>query len=215
MIVLMKRESVLILEFMKEVMQTLMAGLPDVRLATDATTNKLIALARPSEHRTIVETLKEIGGTMTGKPIRVGATFDPGDEFDRNPWVTAIAVTEVSTIIPEPATLVIWTLLAGLGIDAGSGVISGTPTTAGFGDVLARSVSAARPTSRPWSPTAAPVCTLTRRKLAAVAAHSPRPARASLRSTFTPIFAPATDSWTRRRAKAIEATVSGGTRPAK
>lgn len=29
----------------------------------------------------IVATLKEVGREMTGKPIRVGATFDPGDEF--------------------------------------------------------------------------------------------------------------------------------------
>lgn len=31
--------------------------------------------------RKIVATLKAVGGVMTGKPIRVGATFDPGDEF--------------------------------------------------------------------------------------------------------------------------------------
>jgi hypothetical protein len=29
----------------------------------------------------IVDTLKETGSSMIGKPIRVGATFDPGDEF--------------------------------------------------------------------------------------------------------------------------------------
>ncbi len=44
------------------VMQTLMAGLPDVRLAVDEVTKKLVALARPSEHRTIVETLKQLEG---------------------------------------------------------------------------------------------------------------------------------------------------------
>jgi type II secretory pathway component GspD/PulD (secretin) len=45
-----------------EVMRTLMAGLPDVRLAIDPVTNKLIALARPSEHRTIIATLKQLEG---------------------------------------------------------------------------------------------------------------------------------------------------------
>ena len=44
------------------VMQTLLAGLPDVRLALDPKTNKIIALARPSEHRTIVETIKQLEG---------------------------------------------------------------------------------------------------------------------------------------------------------
>ncbi len=31
--------------------------------------------------RKIVAMLKAVGGSMTGKPIRIGATFDPGDEF--------------------------------------------------------------------------------------------------------------------------------------
>ncbi len=34
----------------------------------------------------IVETLKKVGREMTGKPIRVGATFDPGDEFAISPF---------------------------------------------------------------------------------------------------------------------------------
>ncbi|MFV1964359.1 MAG: secretin N-terminal domain-containing protein, partial [Pirellulaceae bacterium] len=45
-----------------QVMQTLLAGLPDVRLAVDPGTNKLIALARPAEHQTIIETLKNLEG---------------------------------------------------------------------------------------------------------------------------------------------------------
>jgi len=44
------------------VLQTLMAGLPDVRLALDPSSNKLIAFARPSDHRTIVETLAKLEG---------------------------------------------------------------------------------------------------------------------------------------------------------
>jgi hypothetical protein len=40
------------------VMQTLLAGLPDVRMSLDTKTNKIIALARPSEHRTIQETIR-------------------------------------------------------------------------------------------------------------------------------------------------------------
>ena len=44
------------------VVQTLLAGLPDVRLSVDPVTNKLIALARPAEHRTIMETLRMLEG---------------------------------------------------------------------------------------------------------------------------------------------------------
>ncbi|MHB9077419.1 MAG: secretin N-terminal domain-containing protein [Pirellulaceae bacterium] len=44
------------------VMQTLLAGLPDVRMSLDAKTSKIIALARPSEHRTIQETIKQLEG---------------------------------------------------------------------------------------------------------------------------------------------------------
>ncbi len=44
------------------VLQTLLAGLPDVRLSLDLKTNKIIALARPSEHKTIIETIKQLEG---------------------------------------------------------------------------------------------------------------------------------------------------------
>ncbi len=43
-----------------QVMQTLLAGSPGVRLATDAKTGNLIALARPSEHATIRATLEQM-----------------------------------------------------------------------------------------------------------------------------------------------------------
>ncbi|MEQ8556013.1 MAG: hypothetical protein RIC06_21900 [Cyclobacteriaceae bacterium] len=36
--------------------------------------------------KTIVNTLKATGEKMTGKPIRVGATFDPGPEFAKSPF---------------------------------------------------------------------------------------------------------------------------------
>ena len=44
------------------VLQTLLAGSPDVRLSLDDKTKKIIALARPSEHRTIQETIKQLEG---------------------------------------------------------------------------------------------------------------------------------------------------------
>jgi len=34
----------------------------------------------------IVATLKEVGAEVAGKPVRVGATFDPGPEFARSPF---------------------------------------------------------------------------------------------------------------------------------
>ncbi len=49
-------------ETVHAVLSTLLAGLPDVRLAVDKTNRKLIALARPSEHKTIVETLRQLEG---------------------------------------------------------------------------------------------------------------------------------------------------------
>ncbi|MDA1051631.1 MAG: general secretion pathway protein [Planctomycetota bacterium] len=49
-------------EQVHQVLSTLLAGLPDVRLAIDPVTNKLIALARPTEHATIVATLKQLEG---------------------------------------------------------------------------------------------------------------------------------------------------------
>ena len=42
------------------VMQTLLEGLPDVRLTVDAKTGNLVALARPSQHKTIKATLDQL-----------------------------------------------------------------------------------------------------------------------------------------------------------
>ena len=59
------------------VMQTLLAGLPDVRLALEPTSNKLIALARPSEHRTIVETLRQLEGDVEQVEVIQLRKMDP------------------------------------------------------------------------------------------------------------------------------------------
>ena len=45
-----------------DVLQTLMAGLPEVRLATDPRTKNIVAMARPSEHELIRKTLAELSG---------------------------------------------------------------------------------------------------------------------------------------------------------
>ena len=45
-----------------QVMQTLLAGQPEARLALDPQTNKLIAMARPADHATIRATLAEMEG---------------------------------------------------------------------------------------------------------------------------------------------------------
>lgn len=60
-----------------QVMQTLLAGLPDVRLAVDPVTNKLIVLARPLEHRTILETLKQLEGTADQLKVIQLRLMDP------------------------------------------------------------------------------------------------------------------------------------------
>jgi hypothetical protein len=51
------------------VVQTLLANLPGVRLDVDATSGKLVALARPSEHEVIEETLQQLAGQ--GKKFEV------------------------------------------------------------------------------------------------------------------------------------------------
>lgn len=59
------------------VMQTLLAGLPDVRLALEPQSNKLIALARPSEHRTIVGALKQLEGDVEQVEVIQLRKMDP------------------------------------------------------------------------------------------------------------------------------------------
>jgi len=60
-----------------DVLQTLLAGLPDVRLALDPTTNKIIALARPAEHETIVSTIRELEGDVPVFEVISLKTLDP------------------------------------------------------------------------------------------------------------------------------------------
>ena len=59
------------------VMQTLLAGLPDVRLTIDPATNNLIALARPAEHRTITATLKQLEGATENVEVIQLRKMDP------------------------------------------------------------------------------------------------------------------------------------------
>jgi hypothetical protein len=83
--------------------------------------------------------------------------------------------------------------------------------TAGVSRARWRSVSYARPATMPWSVIAAPTWTFTRTNSAPVTAAMPSAARASLRSTFTPIGAPGAADFTARTHTARLAIVSGGT----
>ncbi|WP_197442697.1 secretin N-terminal domain-containing protein [Lignipirellula cremea] len=60
-----------------QVMQTLLAGLPDVRLATDPKTGNLVALARPSEHATIRATLEQMQRDQSQVEVIQLRTVDP------------------------------------------------------------------------------------------------------------------------------------------
>lgn len=59
------------------VLQTLLAGLPDVRLDIDTANRKLIALARPTEHKTIQATLQELEGEAPQADIIPLNRLDP------------------------------------------------------------------------------------------------------------------------------------------
>lgn len=61
----------------RQVMETLLQGLPDVRMAIDPLTNKLILLARPSEHRTVIETLKQLEGEAEQIGVITLRRWDP------------------------------------------------------------------------------------------------------------------------------------------
>ena len=60
-----------------EVLQTMLEGLPDVRMALDPATNKLIAYARPSEHQTIKATIDELEGEVPQFEVISLQTIDP------------------------------------------------------------------------------------------------------------------------------------------
>ena len=70
-----------------QVMQTLLAGSPGVRLATDAKTGNLIALARPSEHATIRATLEQMRQQGTRLEVIPLRRLDP--------QVAATAITKL------------------------------------------------------------------------------------------------------------------------
>ncbi len=59
------------------VLQTLLAGLPDTRLAIDPVSGKLIALARPSDHKTILATLRQLEGQADQLEVIQLRTLDP------------------------------------------------------------------------------------------------------------------------------------------
>ncbi|XZE52989.1 secretin N-terminal domain-containing protein [Planctomycetaceae bacterium SH139] len=60
-----------------EVLQRLLAGLPDVRLTLDPKTQAIIAQARPSEHQLIRDTLAELGGASSGFKVIQLRRIDP------------------------------------------------------------------------------------------------------------------------------------------
>jgi type II secretory pathway component GspD/PulD (secretin) len=70
-----------------QVVQTLLAGSPGVRLATDAKTGNLIALARPSEHATIRATLEQMRQQGTRLEVIPLRRLDP--------QVAATAITKL------------------------------------------------------------------------------------------------------------------------
>jgi len=55
-----------------------------------------------------------VTGNATGLTLVVGGGTDPGDD---NPYIHALGVTVLpqSVVIPEPSTLLVWSLLAGVG----------------------------------------------------------------------------------------------------
>ncbi|MCO6458491.1 MAG: hypothetical protein J5I93_24565 [Pirellulaceae bacterium] len=59
------------------VLQTLLAGLPDTRLAIDPVSGKLIAMARPTDHKTIVATLRQLEGLAEMVEVIQLRTLDP------------------------------------------------------------------------------------------------------------------------------------------
>lgn len=60
-----------------QVMQTLLAGLPDVRLASDPKTGNLVALAKPSDHATIRATLDQMQRDGSQMEVYKLRTLDP------------------------------------------------------------------------------------------------------------------------------------------
>jgi hypothetical protein len=60
-----------------EVLQTMLAGLPDIRMSLDPTTNKIIAFARPSEQMKIKAVIAELEGEVAVFEVISLRTLDP------------------------------------------------------------------------------------------------------------------------------------------
>lgn len=93
-----------------QVTQTLMAGLPDVRLAIDPVTNKLIALARPSEHRMIAETLRQLEGDAERVEVISLRRMDPQLVIlaIEKLFGTAAEGAEGPTVDGDPVAMKLW-----------------------------------------------------------------------------------------------------------
>jgi len=89
------------------VMQTLMEGMPDVRLAIDDKTNNLVALARPSQHATIKATLAQMQHDRRLIEVIHLHTVDP-----------QIAVLSINKLFSEPGAKKDAPPAGGLQVDA-------------------------------------------------------------------------------------------------
>jgi type II secretory pathway component GspD/PulD (secretin) len=75
-----------------QVMQTLLTGLPGVRLSIDAKTNSLIALAKPSDHKTIRATIDQMQAEVRRIEVITLQTVDP-----------QLAVLSIKRLFGEPS----------------------------------------------------------------------------------------------------------------
>jgi len=75
-----------------QVMQTLLTGLPGVRLSIDARTNSLIALARPSDHKTIRATIDQMQAEVRRIEVITLQSVDP-----------QLAVLSIKRLFGEPS----------------------------------------------------------------------------------------------------------------
>lgn len=75
-----------------QVMQTLLTGLPGVRLSIDAKTNSLIALAKPSDHKTIRATVDQMQAEVRRIDVITLQTVDP-----------QLAVLSIKRLFGEPS----------------------------------------------------------------------------------------------------------------
>jgi type II secretory pathway component GspD/PulD (secretin) len=120
------------------VMQTLLAGQPEVRLAIDNESGKLIALARPSDQRTIKATLAQLEGDLVDNAVIQLRRLDPqaavlliqklfgtadgtkGPKVDADPITLQLLVRGTASEITQVKDLI--TKLEGDPVGAGEGV---------------------------------------------------------------------------------------------